>query len=75
MGSLFFRSHPIQSPLATRKGMWRTYSNPGPHGANVRLDILFIPLLASLKLSIVKAFIYIYIYILYIYIHEMIMDF
>jgi hypothetical protein len=32
----FLRSHPkdrpIQSPLKTRMGMRRTYSNPGPHG-------------------------------------------
>jgi hypothetical protein len=31
----FFRSHPkdhpIQSPLTTHEGMWRTYSNPDPH--------------------------------------------
>jgi hypothetical protein len=35
-GPLFFRSHPkdrpIQSPLTTHKGMWRTYSNKDPHG-------------------------------------------
>jgi hypothetical protein len=33
---VFFRSHPkdrpIQSPLTTHKGLWRTYSNPDPHG-------------------------------------------
>jgi hypothetical protein len=23
---------PIQSPLTTHKGVWRTYSNPNPHG-------------------------------------------
>jgi hypothetical protein len=35
-GPLFFRSlpkdRPIQSPLTTHEGMWRTYSNPDPHG-------------------------------------------
>jgi hypothetical protein len=35
-GPRFFRSHPkdhpIQSPLTTRMGMRRTYSNPDPHG-------------------------------------------
>jgi hypothetical protein len=33
----FFRSHPkdcpIQSPLTTHKGVWRTYSNLDPHGS------------------------------------------
>ena len=36
-GPRFFRSHPkdcpIQSPLTTRMGTRRTYSNPDPHGA------------------------------------------
>jgi hypothetical protein len=35
-GPWFFQSHrkdrPIQSPLTTHKGMWRTYSNKDPHG-------------------------------------------
>jgi hypothetical protein len=35
-GPRFFRSHqkdrPILSPLTTREGMWRIYSNPGLHG-------------------------------------------
>jgi hypothetical protein len=35
-GPRFFQSHPkdrpIQSPLTTRMGMRRTYSNPDPHG-------------------------------------------
>jgi hypothetical protein len=29
--SVFPKDHPIHSPLTTR--MWRTYSNPDPHGA------------------------------------------
>jgi hypothetical protein len=36
-GPRFFRSHPkdrpIWSPLMTRKGMLRTFSNPDPHGS------------------------------------------
>jgi hypothetical protein len=36
MGPRFFQSHPkdlpIWSPLTTHKGIWRTYSNPDPHG-------------------------------------------
>jgi hypothetical protein len=36
-GPRFFRSHqkdrPSQSPLTTHMRMWRTYSNPDPHGA------------------------------------------
>jgi hypothetical protein len=39
MGLRFFRSHPkdrpIQSPLTTRMGMRRTYSNSDPHGAHI----------------------------------------
>jgi hypothetical protein len=39
----FFRSHPkdrpIQWPLTTHKGVWRTYSNPDPHGYDER-DLL-----------------------------------
>jgi hypothetical protein len=35
----FFWSHPkdrpIQSPFITHRGMWRTYSNPDPHGYQV----------------------------------------
>jgi hypothetical protein len=37
-GPRFFRSHPkdrpIQSPLTTHKGIWRTYSNLDPHGSS-----------------------------------------
>jgi hypothetical protein len=40
MGPRFFVSHPkdrpIQSPLTTREGMWRIYSNPDPHGSLFR---------------------------------------
>jgi hypothetical protein len=36
-GYSFFQFHPkdqqIQSPLMTRKAMWRTYSNPDPNGS------------------------------------------
>jgi hypothetical protein len=28
------RTAPIQSPFTTHTGMWRTYSNPGPHGSS-----------------------------------------
>jgi hypothetical protein len=38
-GPQFFRSHskdsPIQSPLPTRMGMGRIYSNPDPHGSPI----------------------------------------
>jgi hypothetical protein len=45
-GPQFFLSHPkdhpIQSPLTTRMGMWKTYSYPDPHGVNIKALVLTI---------------------------------
>ena len=45
-GPRFFRAHPkdrpIQSPLTTREGIWRIYSNPDPHGVTKKYKTCYI---------------------------------
>jgi hypothetical protein len=33
----------IQSPFMTHRGMWRTYTNPNPHGGVPYMHIEYVP--------------------------------